>query len=82
MSENPRIDTAVGNKVAQFRSKGTIKQAAFMLWSHDCQRWQMMGYDNNIDITALDGVKSAPQAYIYVNDPLKDLCDKFNIKGV
>lgn len=35
-----------------------------------------------IDITAIDGVKSAPQAYIYVNDPLKDLCDKFNIKGV
>lgn len=35
-----------------------------------------------IDITAIDGVKSAPQAYIYVNDPLKDLCDKFNIKRV
>ena len=35
-----------------------------------------------IDITVIDSVKSAPQAYIYVNDPLKDLCDKFNIKGV
>lgn len=35
-----------------------------------------------IDITVIDNVKSAPQAYIYVNDSLKDLCDKFNIKGV
>ena len=46
--ENPHIDTAIGDEVAQLRSKGTIKQAAFMLWSHDCQRRQMMGYDNNM----------------------------------
>ena len=33
-----------------------------------------------IDITAIDGVKSAPQAYQYVNETLKNLCKKFNIK--
>lgn len=35
-----------------------------------------------IDITIIDGVKCAPQAYVYVKEPLKYLCDKFNIKGV
>ena len=31
VSENPRIDTVVGNKVAQFRCEGTIQQVALML---------------------------------------------------
>ena len=35
---------------------------------------------NPIDITVIDGVKSAPQAYQYVNEPLKNLYKKFNIK--
>ena len=35
VSENPRINTAVCNKVTQLRCKGTIKQAAFMLGSHN-----------------------------------------------
>ena len=34
---------------------------------------------NPIDITVIDGVKSAPQAYQYVNVPLKDICNKFKI---
>ena len=34
-----------------------------------------------IDITIIDGVKCAPQAYVYVNKPLKDLCDMFNISN-
>ena len=34
-----------------------------------------------IDITIIDGVKCAPQAYVYVNMPLKDLCDMFNISN-
>lgn len=34
-----------------------------------------------IDITIIDGIKCAPQAYVYVNKPLKDLCDMFNISN-
>lgn len=32
-----------------------------------------------IDITAIDGVKSAPQAYQYVNTSIYDLCKKMNV---
>lgn len=32
-----------------------------------------------IDITVIDGVKSAPQAYQYVNIPIKDIFNKFKI---
>lgn len=34
-----------------------------------------------IDITIIDGIKCAPQAYVYVNKPLKDLRDMFNISN-
>mgnify|MGYP005608728633 CR=1 FL=1 len=32
-----------------------------------------------IDITVIDGVKSAPQAYQYVNTSIYDLCKKMNV---
>ena len=35
-----------------------------------------------IDITAIDGVKSAPQAYQYVNTSISDLCKKVNVDNI
>lgn len=32
-----------------------------------------------VDITKIDGVKCAPQAYMYVNKSIADLCKEFNI---
>ena len=35
-----------------------------------------------IDITAIDGVKSAPQAYQYVDTSISDLCKKMNVDNI
>lgn len=35
-----------------------------------------------IDITAIDGVKSAPQAYQYVDTSISDLCKKMNVYNI
>ena len=32
-----------------------------------------------LDISIIDGVKCAPQAYMYLNESLKNLCKKFNL---
>lgn len=32
------------------------------------------------DITIVNGVKCAPQAFVYVDEPLEELCEKFNIR--
>ena len=48
VSEYPRIDTAVGNEVAQLRCEGTIQWATFMLWCNDRHCRQMMGYHHNM----------------------------------
>lgn len=37
---------------------------------------------NPIDITAIDGVKSAPQAYQYVDTSISDLCKKMNVDNI
>ena len=37
---------------------------------------------NLIDITTIDGVKSAPQAYQYVDTSISDLCKKMNIDNI
>ena len=34
---------------------------------------------NPVDHTVIDGVKCAPQAYMYVNESVADLCKKLNI---
>ena len=35
-----------------------------------------------IDITAVDGIKSAPQAYQYVDTSISDLCNKMNVDNI
>ena len=35
-----------------------------------------------IDITAIDGVKSAPQAYQYVDASISDLCKKMHVDNI
>lgn len=35
-----------------------------------------------IDITAIDGIKSAPQAYQYVDTSISDLCKKMNVDNI
>ena len=35
-----------------------------------------------IDITVIDGVKSAPQAYQYVDTSISDLCKKMNVDNI
>lgn len=37
---------------------------------------------NPIDITVIDGVKSAPQAYQYVDTSISDLCEKMNVDNI
>ena len=37
---------------------------------------------NPIDITVIDGVKSAPQAYQYVDTSISDLCNKMNVDNI